>query len=234
MDTATIPWLVSAFDNELMKWQRILIGFRLQICGRAQNICERYPDYRFNISGIGESPPESDEKLGKCSQMVCFVRVDILENDSNSNDQQSTSTQDCTDVPFPVEKFPYKLLSSKPFPFDQDSRSVEEKIMDDVKYFINRHLTADDPYFNEEKDLCVIPLKSMLPFVHDVAHLNELRAIVLKEFPVNEHDCIEHKLVESSDFEQSDDDDNNDDDHDDYQQNASNQQNYDFDDESWD
>lgn len=200
---------------------------------RAQNICVRYPDYRYNISGIGELPPGSDEKLGKCSQMVCFIRSDMLGKhtaetvESPSGQQQ----QQDIDVPFPIEKFPYKLLFSKEFPFNQDARSVEEKILDDVKYFIHRHLNADDPYFNEEKDICEIPLGNILPFVHDTSDLNELRTIIQKEFVVNAGDCIEHKLIESSDYEQSDSDGYDDID----QQNAQNQpiSNKD-DDESWD
>lgn len=205
---------------------------------RAQNICERYPDYRFNIIGIGELPPGTDENLGKCSQMACFIRLDILENRLNHTKEsieQPSEQQQNIIVPFPIEKFPYKLLFSKPFPFDQDARSVEEKIMDDVKYFINRHLSADDPYFKEDRDICEIPLANVLPFVHDVADLNELRTIVQKEFVINQEDCIEHKLIEESEYEESDFG-NDDDDYNDNtdQQNAANHQNSNIDDDSWD
>lgn len=162
--------------------------------------------------------------------MVCFIRLDILENHlehtAESIEQPSEQNQRNIDVPFPIQKFPYKLLFSKVFPFNQDARSVEEKIMDDVKYFINRHLNPDDPYFNDEKDICEIPLSNILPFVHDTADLNELRTIVHKEFVINEDDCIERKLIESSDYEQSDsggDDDNNED-YETGQENALNQQ----------
>lgn len=177
---------------------------------RAQNVCERYPEYRYNISGIGELPSGSDEKLGKCSQMACFVRLDILQNHLNLMDEpikqplEQQQQQIAADAPFPIEKFPYKLLFSKVFPINQDARSVDEKIMDDVKYFINRHLNTDDPYFNEEKYICEFPLGNILPFVHDVADLSELRKIVRKEFAINAQDCIEHKLIESSDYDQSD------------------------------
>lgn len=139
--------------------------------------------------------------------MACFVRLDILQKQlSNEPVQQplEQKQQQDTDVPFPIEKFPYKLLFSKVFPINQDARSADEKIIDDVKYFINRHLSADDAYFNEEKDICEFPLGNILPFVHDVADLNELRKIVRKEFAINAQDCIEHNLHESSDFDQSD------------------------------
>lgn len=169
--------------------------------------------------------------------MVCFIRIDLLEHHLDSNetiDAPRTADQQCIDVPFPIEKFPYKLLFSKPFPFNEDARGVEEKIMDDVKYFINRHLTADDQYFDEERDIWIFPLENMLPFVHDATDLKELRAIVQKEFMLNEHDCIEHKLIESSDFDESDYDDDNRDSDGDAQHGALNQLNCGQDDESWD
>lgn len=170
--------------------------------------------------------------------MVCFLRSDILENQTAETADESIADQEGIDVPFPIEKFPYKLLFSKEFPFNQDARSVEEKIMDDVRYFINRHLTVDDPYFNEEKNICEIPLANILPFVHDSADLNELRTIVQKEFLINEQDCIEHKLIESSDFEDDEYDevdDNDAGDHDnDNDEKAQNQQHSCKDDESWD
>lgn len=168
--------------------------------------------------------------------MVCFIRLDFLENHSNHTDEsieQPLEEQQNTDVPFPIEKFPYKLLFSKPFPFDQDARSNDEKIMDDVKYFINRHLDTDDPYYNEDKAIYQIPLDNILPFVHDAADLNELRTVVQKEFVINQNDCIEQKPIEDSDYEEDDydqDDDNNTD-----QQNAENPNNSNIDDdESWD
>lgn len=168
--------------------------------------------------------------------MACFVRLDLLSSHTDELPRQTfekTQAQN-VDVPFPIEKFPYKLLFSKEFPFHQDARSIDEKIMDDVKYFINRHLNSDDPYFNDEKDICEFPLKSMLPFVHDAADLNELRKVVKKEFAVNAQDCIEHKLLEESDdYDQSDYE--NDDDDGTNQQCVPNQQMpNEEDDESWD
>lgn len=120
-------------------------------------------------------------------------------------------------------------MFSKPFPVDQDARSTDEKIMDDIKYFVSRHMTYDDPYFNEERGIYIIPLENVLPFVHDVADLNGLRTVAQKEFAINDHDCIEHELIESSD-EHSDVDDDNDD----AGGGQQNQQHCDIDDESWD
>lgn len=177
---------------------------------RVQNICERYPDYCFSISGMGEVPNDADKKLGKCSQMVCFVRKDMRELLSNgsSNVQSSSNDRPDTDVVFPINKFPYELLYRKEFPYDQDTRSAEEKIMDDVKYFINRHMYVDgnNHYYDEERDIFEIPVEHIFQFVHDVSDLNELRSIIRKQFEINEKDCIVEKMLQNSDFDESDND----------------------------
>lgn len=180
---------------------------------RAHNICTRYPNYRFSICGIGELPTDSDELLGKCSQMATFVRKDILQllNNYDASDEGTVADGSDTEVVFPIEKFEYRLLFSNEFPYDQDVRTVEEKILDDVKYFINRHLYDDDPYFDYEKNICEFPIEHIFRFVHDSSDLNEMRTIIRKEFVINEKDCVEHKLPEESDFEFDDHDDDKDD-----------------------
>lgn len=210
---------------------------------RAQNICERYPDYRFSISGMGELPEGADEKLGKCSQMVTFVRKDMLEillNDG-SNDELSKSQpleQPDSEVVFPIDKCNYKLLYRKDYPYDQDIRSADEKILDDVKYFINRHLCEEGAYFDEDRNICEFPIENIFHFVHDVADMNELRKIIRKEFVINEKDCIEQNIPVDDDYEldQSDDDYENHDNHaNDLEKNTEgNQSVTSADDESWD
>lgn len=132
--------------------------------------------------------------------MVCFVRKDLLEILHNDPATVSLEQMD-PEVVFPVEKFNYELLFSKPFPFHVDARSTDEKILDAVKYFINRHLYTDDPFFDEEKNIFEFPVESIFHFVHDVADTNELRTIIRKEFVINENDCVVHNLPESSDSE---------------------------------
>lgn len=211
MDPATVSRLVSLISNNFRE-ETLIAFFYFQ---RAQNICERYPDYRFTISGMGELPENTDEKHGKCSQMACFVRKDMLsyltKNTSTDQIQMTPDAERDSDVIFPIEKFPYNKLFTKDFPYDQDCRSREEKILDDVKYYLHRHLSVDDPYFNENQDNFEFPIKDIYNFVHDVTDLNELRTIVRKEFEINERDCIAQNLPEYSDFESNDDEyDNND------------------------
>lgn len=183
----------------------------LSAISRARNICERYPNYRFSISGIGELPENVDDKLGKCSQMAIFVRKDMLEILSNDSTDEPTSVISSFDpldseVVFPIEKIQYELLFRKEFPFDCDTRTTREKMLDDVKYFINRHLHYDDPYFDEERDICVFPVEDIFRFVHDASDLDELRTIIRKEFVINGEDCVESKLEVESDESDPDDD----------------------------
>ncbi|XP_055311458.1 small RNA 2'-O-methyltransferase [Sitodiplosis mosellana] len=182
----------------------------------AQNICIRYPNYRFSVSGVGELPTDADEQLGKCSQMATFVRKDMLPllNGLDATDDVTppVDESDTEEVVFPIEKFKYKLLFSKEFPYDQDSRSLDEKILDDVKYFINRHLYDDDLYFDQEKNICEFPVEDIFRHVHDASDLNEMRSIIRKEFVINDKDCVEHKLPEESgsEFSEYDDEDGED------------------------
>lgn len=176
-------------------------------CFRAHNICLRYPNYRYAISGLGELHTDADEKLGKCSQMATFVCKDMLQllNGHDAPDEVTPSTDEShtDEVVFPIEKFKYELLFSKEFPYDQDARSLEEKIIDDVKYFMNRHFYEDDPYFVEEIERFQFPIQDIFRHVHDASDLDEMRAIIRKEFVINDQDCVEHELPKESESEPS-------------------------------
>lgn len=176
-------------------------------------MCQRYPDYRVSISGMGELPENSDKTLGKCSQMAVFVRKDMLEILSNNSTEEIAPSSDRpdSDVVFPINKIQYELLFSKEYPYHCDTRSTEQKILDDVKYFIHRHLTADDVFFNEDRDICEFPVEEIFKFVHDADDLDEMRTIIRKEHVINDKDCVEQKLDDESDYEQDDDYDDYDD-----------------------
>lgn len=82
---------------------------------------------------------------------------------------------------------------------------MAEKIMDDVKYFIYRNLSIDDPYFNEEKDICEFPVQDIFQFVHYAVEIDEMRKIIRQDgYEINEEDCVEQKLPSESESEQSD------------------------------
>lgn len=150
---------------------------------------------------MGELPDDADAELGKCSQMALFVRLDMVKllksPDTHAEAAEQSVDESDTEVVFPIEKFKYELLFHKEFPYDQDSRSLEEKILDDVKYFINRHLYDDDPYYDYEKNICEFPIEDIFRFVHDASDLDEMRKIIRKEFVINDKDCVEQTLPES-------------------------------------
>lgn len=179
-----------------------------KIIFRAENICLRYPEYRFNISGMGNVPENVDQTLGTCSQMVCFVLKEMVEVLNDEEPQATVSLQQpLSEIKFPIEKFRYELLFRKVFPFDEDTRNSDEKALDDVKYFINRHRYEDDPFFNDEKNIYEFPIENILQFVDNFDDVNALRAIIQKEFTIDINDCIVCPVLESSGSEQDDVDD---------------------------
>lgn len=80
--------------------------------------------------------------------------------------------------------------------------------MDDVKYFIHRNSYEENPYFDYEKDVCTFPVKDIYPFIHEANDIDELRAIICKEFVINENDCLVYQLPTSDSDVDYDGDDN--------------------------
>lgn len=141
--------------------------------------------------------------------MVTFARIDMIKLLENESIDILTFDRSNSDVEFPIDKFNYQLLFRKEFPFHNDCRTTGEKIMDDVKYFINRHSYEDDGYYDYEKDLCIFPIEAIFQCVHDAADLDQMRTIILKEFVINAQDCVEYKLPVETQSESSDDEDEN-------------------------
>lgn len=168
-------------------------------------MCTRYPSYRVNIAGIG-SAPEGEESVGECSQMACFVRRDLL-NEPPLVAENNTAEPDVS--PFPVEKFEYKLLFQNEFPLNEDSRTNDEIIMDNVEYFFNRFIYKfdEDFYYNMERDRYEFPLQEIYECVHEAPDYDELKSVVMKRYRIEENDSVivpipvDHSS--SSDFEES-------------------------------
>lgn len=142
----------------------------------------RYPNYKVNIFGVGERPETAAETMGKCSQLACFVRKDLLGLD--------TVTVPDTDVLYPLEKYEYKQLFEYTYPMNVDNRSRTDRMMDDSKYFIHRNSNEDEKYYNSETDRFAFPLGDIFQFVQDAASEMELRDILCKEFQIDENNCV--------------------------------------------
>lgn len=154
----------------------------MKFIDRAHNICLRYPNYKVNIFGVGERPETATETMGKCSQIACFVRKDLL--------NLETITVPDTDVLYPLEKYKYELLFEYIYPINVDHRSRTDRIMDDSKYFIHRNSNVDEKYYNSEEDRFLFPLDDIYQFVQDAASEMELRDILRNEFQIDENNCV--------------------------------------------
>lgn len=131
-----------------------------------------------------------------CSQIACFVHRDLLTEDSDGDQHLNAKEEDKIklielNLPYPIEKFEYKLLFKYDFPINVDDRSQEKIILDSVEYFINRYRYAEDIYFNFERDLYEIPVNDIYQCVPETSEIDELRRILLKEFTINQNDCVE-------------------------------------------
>lgn len=128
-------------------------------------------------------------------------------NSQSNDDPQSVSAGDQTEGAFPIEKFPYKSL----FKFDHphDKRDRIQIVLDDVQYFIRRHIYHEDPYFNDSRNLFQFPIEEIFHYVHDAVDVDDLRSILLenKDFVI-ENDCVMADPPPESDSESYTDDEN--------------------------
>lgn len=145
----------------------------------------------MNIFGVGDRPNDTDIAFGKCSQIACFVRNDVLDKDASIIS---------TDDEMPVGNFEYKQLFEYVYPVDVDKRSRSEIIMDDAKYFINRHSDEDGRYFIYAQNAFEFPVRDIFEFVAESYDENELRTILRKEFVINENDCVIVDAQHESDY----------------------------------
>lgn len=142
--------------------------------------------------------------------MACFVRLDILKLlPKQSIDESSIlpNDDDLSDdeVIYPIEKFPYKLLYKIDHPYENDPRDRTQVMIDDAKYFINRHLSNEGLYFNEDKNVYEFPIESMIPFIEEADDINELRCLLRKaEYSIDDNDCVVVQPEEDSESEHSD------------------------------
>lgn len=102
------------------------------------------------------------------------------------------------EVIFPIEQFEYKQLFDYVYPINEDRRSHSEMVLDDAKYFINRHLNMDGRYYNSDLDAFEFPVRDIYYYTQDAADTNELRTVLQSAFKINENDCVVYKELSSS------------------------------------
>lgn len=162
MDKRTISILV-IYKIDLLVF--IIIIFR------ALNISERFPCYVVRFDGIGLGPIGSED-VGCCSQLAAFIRKDICDN-FNNDSVKSTCDSSVSDLKshgictynslsnlssFSNDQLNYyKLLANIEYPIEVDTRTDEEKNIDELKYYLNT-LSLSDEYYNYDKQCGEVPL----------------------------------------------------------------------------
>lgn len=174
---------------------------------RAFNIIQRYPNYHLCIDGIGQ-PPEGYESFGECSQIACFVRLDIIDSCTLSFDGKNDETS------FDLnEKFNYRSICCHDYPVYEELRSKEEIILHEAQYFFERYIYLYDEefYYNFDRNLYEFPLQKIYEWIKMADDINELKEILLKNYKISENDLIEVPCPENDESNEeipSNDDDN--------------------------
>ncbi|EZA56852.1 hypothetical protein DMN91_000593 [Ooceraea biroi] len=126
----------------------------------AQNIVTRYPAYSVTFHGICNGP-EGTEEVGSCTQMAVF---------------HLESQVECIQ---PVMSDLYKTVARFEYPVFFDSRTDEQKILDEALYYIN-FLAYHGTEMLEE-----VPLNKVLSFIKEVPiTIDALKSLL-----------VEHRMV---------------------------------------
>lgn len=122
----------------------------------AQDICMKYPNYQVAFIGVGEAPP-NNKNLGYATQIAIFARLDILDMPLKHEIVKQPTAKN-------VE---YKTIYAVDFPFNKDTRTKQQKILDEANYYVNqsRH---NELYFNSELHIYQLPWKNLMDYVKSV------------------------------------------------------------------
>lgn len=113
--------------------------------------------------------PLESEDVGCCSQLAVFIRKDICDNVNNESLKSTCSLSGfksygictynslSTRSSFPDDQLNYTLITDINYPVDVDTRSDEEKNIDELKYYLNS-LSHLDEFYNDEKHCSEVPL----------------------------------------------------------------------------
>lgn len=99
----------------------------------------------------------------------------------NSDDLDIHPSEEVNNNDFAEDE--YRLIASNEYPVaNPDSRSFEDKIMDEATYHIRRFLNMDAIYYNYDTEEFEIPLKDIMVFVGNYTQdVNDLKNILLEK-----------------------------------------------------
>lgn len=99
--------------------------------------------------------------------------------------------QETFDEPAPEELIEcpdYQLIHSAEYPFFHDTRSRDEKILDECNYHLNRFRFMEEDFFNYETDRFEIPLKSLTDSCWQITdNADEIRSVLKGKFQFEEN-----------------------------------------------
>ncbi|XP_063241778.1 uncharacterized protein LOC134541951 [Bacillus rossius redtenbacheri] len=146
-------------DDHKFEWTRE------QFACWAHNLTTRFP--RYSVSFVGIAPgPEGSVRYGCCSQMAVFVR-------DSSDLPQGVEIVD----PNIKDENVYELLETYLYPFEVDTRTVEEKIRDETIYYISSY--GSSHMYDTENDEAHIPLDMLMPLVKKwCSSIDKLREVL--------------------------------------------------------
>ena len=155
--------------GQLRHWDHKFEWSRDQMRGWAERVLREHPEYEAEFEGVGWTEG-CRESHGPASQIVIFRRVDW------------TLSEQAEDRPTS-----WKLLASNTFPANQDGRSREEKIFDELSYYANIksyeefvRMSNTEPYEIHDQEI-IIKFQDLLQFdslMKLEATVEEIREIV--------------------------------------------------------
>ncbi|XP_002074727.2 small RNA 2'-O-methyltransferase [Drosophila willistoni] len=153
-------------------------------------IVDKYPNYMFSLLGLGD-PPEGYTTVGHATQMVIFVRKDLLD---------MPLLTPLIDQSALAEIKSYKLLHSIDFPYFVDTRTKEEIIWAEVLFELNRWKINEDTY-----DVTLQAYKMPISYLLCRTELLGATRDILDELLKENKKCVENDfiLIEESDDDRS-------------------------------
>lgn len=122
----------------------------------AHDICKKYTNYSVSFMGVGKPLPQY-KKLGHSTQIAIFARNDMIDKPLS-----------CELIRKPVNKdVQYKVIYAVDYPHNQDERSKEQKILDEINYYISQSKNIPK-YFNRERCIYQVPWRNLLDYTKSV------------------------------------------------------------------
>lgn len=92
-----------------------------------------------------------DNSFGICTHYSYRKQIDLYESNISTEEKSINNHIEASNIY-------YRLLEKVEYPFDEDVRTLDEKILDEIKYNIYRFGSMNGCYFIDDRDRSEIPL----------------------------------------------------------------------------